>query len=170
MRSSSSKASAMKRGAVAFVIAGAAAFAAQAADIYVWTDENGKTHLADSVPAQYRKAAVRIDSSQFELTAEQQREAAAARAALEKKADAVAAPASSSPPAVNPGAVSPSRAAAPIGPPSAGRCEALQREYRDSLECFAPFVNANGSLKPGAFASCKSVVNPTLQCGSPKAY
>jgi hypothetical protein len=114
----------MKHGAVVLMIACAAAFPARAGDIYVWTDESGKTHLADSVPARYRKAAVRIDSSQFELTPEQQREAAAARAALEKKADAVA----------------------------------------------APFVNANGSLKPGAFAACKSVVNPTLQCGSPKAY
>jgi len=136
----------------------------------VWTDESGKTHLADSVPARYRKAAVRIDSSQFELTPEQQREAAAARAALEKKADAVAAPASTPAPPARPGAASPSRAAAPVGPPTAARCEALQREYRESLECFAPFVNANGSLKPGAFAACKSVVNPTLQCGSPKAY
>ena len=136
----------------------------------MWTDESGKTHLADSVPARYRKAAVRIDSSQFELTPEQQREAAAARAALEKKADAVAAPASTPAPPARPGAASPSRAAAPVGPPTAARCEALQREYRESLECFAPFVNANGSLKPGAFASCKSVVNPTLQCGSPKAY
>ena len=159
----------MKHGAVAFVIACAAALAAHAADIYVWTDENGKTHLADSVPAKYRKSAVRIDSSQFELTADQQREAAAARAALEKKADAVPAPAPSPSPPVRPGAAPTSRAPAPIGPPSAGECEALQREYRESLECFAPFVNANGSLKPGAFAACKSVVNPTLKCGSPKA-
>ena len=160
----------MKHGAVVLMIACAAAFAARAGDIYVWTDESGQTHLADSVPARYRKAAVRIDSSQFELTPEQQREAAAARAALEKKADAVAAPASTPAPPARPGAASPSRAAAPVGPPTAARCEALQREYRESLECFAPFVNANGSLKPGAFAACKSVVNPTLQCGSPKAY
>ena len=160
----------MKHGTAAFVIALAAAFAAHAADIYVWTDENGKTHLADSVPAKYRKAAVRIDSSQFELTPEQQREAAAARAALEKRADAVSAPAPGPAPTVRPGAAQTSRAPAPIGPPSAGECEALQREYRESLECFAPFINANGSLKPGAFAACKSVVNPTLKCGSPKAY
>jgi hypothetical protein len=160
----------MKRGAVTFVLACAAVCAARAADIYVWTDESGKTHLADSVPAKYRKSAVRIDSSQFELTPEQQREAAAARAALEKKADAVPAPAPGPAPTVRPGAAPTSRAPAPLGPPSAGECEALQREYRESLECFAPFVNANGSLKPGAFAACKSVVNPTLKCGSPKAY
>jgi hypothetical protein len=158
----------MKHGAVAFVIACAAAFAAHAADIYVWTDENGKTHLADSVPAKYRKSAVRIDSSQFELTPEQQRDAAAGRAALEKKADAVPAP--SPAPTARPGAAPVSRAPAPVGPPSAGECEALQREYRQSLECYAPFVNANGSLKPGASVACKPVVNPTQKCGSPKAY
>ncbi len=39
------------------MIACAGAFAARAGDIYVWTDESGKTHLADSMPAKYRKAA-----------------------------------------------------------------------------------------------------------------
>jgi hypothetical protein len=159
----------MKHGTAAFVIA-LAAFAAHAGDIYVWTDENGKTHLADSVPAKYRKSAVRIDSSQFELSPEQQREAAAARAALEKKADAVPAPAPSQAPTARPGAAPAARAPAPVGPPSTGQCEALQREYRESLDCFAPFVNANGSLKPGASVACKPVVNPTQKCGSPKAY
>ena len=160
----------MKHGAVFFLIALAVATAAHAADIYVWTDENGKTHLADSVPAKYRKSAVRIDSNQFELTPEQQREAAAARSALERKADAVSAPAPSPAPTARPGAAPVSRAPAPVGPPSAGECEALQREYRQSLECYAPFVNANGSLKPGASVACKPVVNPTQKCGSPKAY
>lgn len=42
----------MKHGAVVLMIACAAAFAARAGDIYVWTDESGKTHLADSVPAE----------------------------------------------------------------------------------------------------------------------
>ncbi len=155
------------------LVAAAAPFAARAADIYVWTDESGKTHLADSVPAKYQKSAVRIDSSQFELTPKQQRDAAAARLrAREEGGRRVgAAPASAARPA-------PPRTAGPLSAPPASEppavesseCEALQREYRESLECFAPFVNANGSLKPGAFAACKSVVNPTLKCGSPKSY
>lgn len=147
-------------------ITAAAAFAARAADIYVWTDESGKTHLSDSVPPKYRKSAVRIDSSQFELSPEQQRDAAAGRAALEKKASANTVPAPRSPART----AAPLRAPAASGSPSSNDCETLQREYRDSLECFAPYVNANGSLKPGAFAACRSVVNPTLKCGSPKAY
>ena len=157
----------MTRSALALVVAAAAAFAAHAADIYVWTDENGKTHLADSVPDRYRKSAVRIDSRQFEPTPEQQREAAAARAALAKKANAVSAPSPAR--TAPPGAAAP-RPPAAIGPPSASECDALQREYRESLECFAPYVNANGSLKPGAYQACRSIVNPTQKCGSAKSY
>jgi hypothetical protein len=157
--------------AFAFVVAAAAAFAAHGADIYVWTDESGKTHLADSVPPKYRKSALRIDSAQFELSPEQQREAAAARAALEKKASTAASAPPPSPAGTTPAATAgPLRAPAASAAPSPSECEALQREYRESLECFAPYVNANGSLKPGAFAACRSVVNPTLKCGSPKAY
>ncbi len=154
----------MRTRVAAFVIAGAWASAALGADIYRWTDENGKVHLADIVPQRYKASAQRIDSRQFELTPAQQREAEA-RMARERQA-LTARPVPASPPAANglaPAPPSPASAAAPD-------CEALQREYRESLECFAPFVNANGSLKPEAFTTCKSVVNPTLTCGSPKAY
>jgi len=48
-------------------------------------------------------------------------------------------------------------------------CETLHRQYRESLECFAPFVNANGTLKPNAFAACKSMVDPSPRCGPAKA-
>jgi len=154
--------------AAAFLVVGAAlSLAAQAGDIYFWTDESGRTHLSDSVPAPYRKSALRIDSSRFELTPEQQRDAAATRAALANKASA---------PVPQPAPVAAPRSAGRAGPAPAARpgepadCDALQREYIESLECFAPFVNANGSVKPEGFATCKSVVNPTLKCGSPKAY
>ena len=148
----------------AFVIAGAWASMAFGADIYRWTDENGKVHLADTVPQRYKASAQRIDSRQFELTPAQQREAEA-RLARERQALA-ARPVPASPPA--PTALAPP--VLPAASATAPDCETLQREYRESLECFAPFVNANGSLKPEAFTTCKSVVNPTLACGSPKAY
>jgi hypothetical protein len=153
----------------------AASTAACAADIYFWTDENGRTHLGDSVPARHRKSALRIDSTQFELSPEQQREAAARRAALEKKAREAGTPATAASAAVGPPAgAAPLSAVSPRpGPTLAGEksdCDALHREYLESLECFAPYMNANGTVKPGAFTACKSVVNPTLKCGSPKAY
>ena len=160
----------MKLITAACVIGIVLAFAAHGADIYHWTDENGRVHISDTVPARYKATATRIDSRQFELSPEQQREAQA-RAALDKQRAAAApqqraseaqAGASAAPPAL---AIAP-----PAATPSNTDCEALQREYRESLECFAPFVNANGTLKPNAFSVCKSVVNPTLKCGSPKAY
>jgi hypothetical protein len=157
----------MKPGSVILIAGAALSFAAQAADIYFWTDESGRTHLSDSVPAAYRKSALRIDSSRFDLTPEQQRDAAAARASLANKASA---------PVPQPAPVAAPRSAGRAGPPPATRpgapadCDALQREYIESLECFAPFVNANGSVKPEGFATCKSVVNPTQKCGSAKAY
>jgi hypothetical protein len=154
----------MKPIVAAFVVGITLAFAALGADIYVWTDENGKTHLADSVPPRYKASAQRIDSRQFELSPEQRREADA-RLELARKALAA-----SSPPA--PPAPATARPAPPAAAASTASndCEALQREYIQSLECFAPFVNAKGTLKPEAFMSCKSVVNPTQKCGSPKAY
>jgi len=155
------------KAAAAIMIAGAAlSFAAHGGDIYFWTDESGRTHLSDSVPAPYRKSALRIDSSRFELTPEQQRDAVATRAALANKASAPV----PQPPAAVPrsaGRAGPAPAARPGAPAD---CDALQREYIESLECFAPFVNANGSVKPEGFATCKSVVNPTSKCGSAKAY
>jgi len=160
----------MKPRSLILIVGAALSVAAQAADIYFWTDESGRTHLSDSVPAPYRKSALRIDSSRFELTPEQQRDAAASRAALASKASAPV------PQPARPATVGAPSAAARAGPPAAARpgapadCDALQREYIESLECFAPFVNANGSVKPEGFATCKSVVNPTLKCGSPKAY
>jgi hypothetical protein len=65
----------MKPIVATLVVGTALAFSAFGADIYVWTDENGKTHLADSVPPKYKASAQRIDSRQFELTPEQRREA-----------------------------------------------------------------------------------------------
>ena len=150
---------------------------AQAGEIFLWTDESGRTHLSDSVPARFRKSALRIDSRQFELSPEQQREAAESRAALDRQASAAAAAASRAMAAASVAAAA-RRTPTPAGANAAGSaaeggnadCAKLQREYQESLECFAPFMNANGSLKPGAFAACRSVVNPTLKCGSPKAY
>jgi hypothetical protein len=154
----------MKPIAAALIIGAAWAVTALGADIYRWTDEDGKIHLADTVPQRYKASAQRIDSRQFELTPQQQREAEA-RLARDRRTLAASPVPASQPAAI---AVAP---APPPGASSAARdCESLQREYRESLECFAPFVNANGSLKPEAFTTCKSVVNPTLACGSPKAY
>ena len=146
-------------------VGAALSFAAHAADIYRWVDENGRTHLADVVPDKYKATAVRVDSAQFEITPEQRREAQA-RVDREKATLAEQARAS-----VPQGGTAPAGIgnASPASAPGSD-CEALQRRYRESQECFAPFHNANGSLKVEANKVCKAVENPTVKCGSPKAY
>ena len=155
----------MKRVVLAGVAGGLLAFAAQAADIYRWTDESGKVHLSDSVPEKYRAKATRIDSRQFELSPEQRRDAEARLARAKKELAASAPPATA-----ETGAAPPLRPSPPASAPARTDCDTLQREYLDSLECFAPFVNANGTIKPNAFAVCKVVVDPSPKCGPLKAY
>lgn len=50
---------------------------ANATDIYRWVDDQGRIHIADSIPEHYRSNATRIDSKQFELS-ESERSAALA--------------------------------------------------------------------------------------------
>jgi hypothetical protein len=163
----------MKRIATTFIVAGSLAFAAHAADIYRWTDESGKTHLSDTVPDKYKANALRIDPKIFEPTPEQRSEAqalAARQKDLAAAADASAAGRLATE-AAQGGPAPTLSGPAPASSPSAADCENLQREYRESQECFAPFINDNGTLKPGAFRTCRRpVVDPTLKCGSPKAY
>jgi hypothetical protein len=40
-------------------------------------------------------------------------------------------------------------------------CDAKWERYFKSQECFAPYRNANGSLKPGAYENCTEVKKPT---------
>jgi hypothetical protein len=50
--------------------------------------------------------------------------------------------------------------------PGAADCAARWAAYQRSQACYAPFLNANGSLKPGAQQACgKPVLDPSPQCG-----
>lgn len=153
----------LKRGCVLTLCGVAISFAAQATDIYRWVDESGRTQYSDTVPDKYRAGAVTIDSKQFELSPEQLRDARAriARAQAEQ-AQASAATARGALPTRPPIGLQPSTS----GPD----CDLLFQRYRESQECFAPFHNANGSLRVEAFRTCQPVDNPTSKCGSPKAY
>jgi hypothetical protein len=147
--------------------------AAQAADIYRWVDEAGRTQISDQVPEKYRARAKRLgDSRQYELTPEQLEEAQArgarakqqaaeeAAAKADAQASEAAAPASDS---TRPAAAD--RKAAPVG---ASDCQAMRAAYDASRECYSRFLNANGSLKPGAYESCgPGVGEPSQKCGIP---
>lgn len=55
--------------------------------------------------------------------------------------------------------------------PSGTDCASLRRRFQESADCFAPFVNANGSVKPEAFQTCgPAVPAPALECSSTPAY
>jgi Domain of unknown function (DUF4124) len=160
----------MKLIAATFVMGTVLAFAAHGAEIYRWTDESGKTHISDTVPAKYKDTASRIDSKAFELSPEQRGDAEARAAAQKALATAQMppSPTNSAAPLPAPASLSPSPPAS--GPASAkNSCEAQWRVFRESLDCFAPFMDVNGSLRPGAFDVCRrSVVQPA--CDAPPEY
>ncbi|HWI11026.1 MAG TPA: DUF4124 domain-containing protein [Burkholderiaceae bacterium] len=135
---------------------------AQAADIYQWVDESGRTHLSDAVPEKYKHSAKRVDSRLFEVSPQQRAEAEARAAREREQAMKGAADA----PVGARGVAAPASAATPASAPSkASDCATLRRQYAQSQECFAPFMNTNGSIKPGAFEKCTQLPDPSPKCG-----
>lgn len=156
----------------AAAIAGAALLActgAQAAAIYRWVDEHGRTHVSDVVPEQYRATATRIDSGQYEVSPERRKEAEQ-RAARDKAQAAEAAArragagASASAPAGKASAPAPARRPAQ-GVSDATDCGTWRRLYRESEDCFAPYRTTRGGIKPEAFEKCNPIPSPELKCG-----
>ena len=46
-------------------------------------------------------------------------------------------------------------------------CATLRKRYRESASCYAPFLNANGTRKPGAYEACgEPVPFPARECSS----
>ncbi len=46
-------------------------------------------------------------------------------------------------------------------------CATLRKRYRDSANCYAPFLNVNGTRKPGAYEACGEPVRyPARECSS----
>lgn len=146
----------------------AIAFSVQAAEIYKWTDEDGRTHFADSVPDRYKSAATRVDPGSSEVP-DTQRKEAEARAAKEKsamnrareKSGNSGLPAGTKP-ATGGSATADARRAAD--------CEILFRRYRESQECFAPYRLANGALRVEAYQRCTEVPDPSRRCGPTPNY
>lgn len=150
------------------------ASAVHADEIYRWVDEKGRTQFSDQVPERYRNSATRVDTNPSELT-DAQRKEAAVRAAREKAMVERA----------NEERVMPPQAPAAVmgaGDSLTQRqldCERMQREYRESQECFAPFIIRGRDGKPRrrgaavreeAFLYCKPVPDPSQQCGAPPQY
>jgi Domain of unknown function (DUF4124) len=139
----------------------------QAADIYRWVDEQGRTHLSDVVPERYRDSATRTDARRYELTPEQQHEAND-RSTQERLRDAAVNPAASTSPAAPTATME-----APVPPvkrpaervTAATSCANWWRLYRESEECFGPFRSVGGGVKPEAFDHCNEIPSPETRCG-----
>jgi hypothetical protein len=139
-----------------------------AADIYEWIDDQGGMHVSDIVPDKYKSRARKIDTRGSEVSP-QQRSEAEARAANDKatmekaqaEADAAAARLRRDPVQRGP-------AAAPVAPPKpADDCQTLQRQFKESQDCFASFRRPDGTLKPEAFQKCTDLADPSSRCGLP---
>jgi hypothetical protein len=168
-------AQAMDRLFVALALGALALPPLYAADIYRWVDDTGRVHLSDRVPEPFRNSAIRIDSRQFELTP-QQRSDAAVRAAQDRARAAESADRDAKTKDVQAAESAPAapgvQARTPAAPTDAASvCASLRRRFDQSADCFAPFVNANGSIKPEAFQICgPAVPAPVLECSSTPAY
>lgn len=133
------------------------------ADIYRWVDEKGRVHFSDTAPKHSSKPVTQIDSRQFELSPEQRRDAEARTAEAKKRAaEARAAekeeekPAETKITAIQ--AIKKRTASKPT-------CETLLQRFQQSSECYAPFFNVNGSIKPEAFETCgPGVPYPAQEC------
>lgn len=162
----------MKRGLTGLallMICAVFSLTAGAADIYQWVDENGQTHIADTVPARYKNSAKKIDTSASKVSREQ-RAAALQRAEEARRAAARAllpgvAPAPASPtPATPEGYSLEPDANAKRSDPDDADCARLRREYAESQACFVQFATQNG-IKGEAYEHCQSVPDPTPRCG-----
>ena len=141
--------------AACFVMIGLAPFAAEGAELFKWVDEKGRTHYGESIPDQYKKKATKIERTISDPTDAQRRDAVERSA--KEKLRATEAP-----------------GAAPDTPPSnttpqptvsntnvrGDSCEEQKQRYLESDLCFAPFRNANGTIKAEAFRHCVEVKEP----------
>ena len=134
---------------------------AGAADIYRWVDENGKVHMSDVVPEKYRKSAKRMDTGSSEVSPEN-RAAAEARAAADRERAKASAAAAKRQAILHPEPI-----AAPKRP-AEDECDKAHRLYKQSVDCFAPFMTTRGTVREEAFNFCTSLPDPSPRCGPPQ--
>ena len=127
---------------------------AQGADVFRWVDENGKVHYGDAIPEKYKQQAKKVDGAGGVTGAQRQeaesrpaRERARAESLQKARESKTDAPQLAAPPATG-------------DPKPVDQCEEQMRKYLESQDCFAPYVNATGGIKPEAFQRCTEVKQP----------
>jgi Domain of unknown function (DUF4124) len=136
--------------------------AAHATDIYRWVDEQGHTQISDVVPDKYKGKASKLDLPPYEVS-DADRADAEARAKQLKARAAEGQPS----PVTAPQRSRPTRRTQRAVTVDKSDCASWRQLYAQSQECFAPFQNTNGSLKPGAFQKCTQIPDPVTTCGLP---
>lgn len=150
---------------------------AGAIEIYRWEDEKGQVHVSDVVPKKYRNSATRIE---VRTPSAEPAESAKPKAAEVKSAAPAKPEATPAVPAQPNAKETAAKDAAPkdatpkdATPKDAAEastdCETLLRQYRESLECFAPYRTATGGIKAEAFEKCKELPDPSDRCPQQKA-
>ncbi len=144
------------------------ALSAQAAVIYRWVDDSGRTHVSDVVPEKYKKSAIRIDSSESAVSPERKRQAEEAAARTKAMADEAArrrqgAPASAPADAAASAPTTTKRPAQSVT--DSTDCDTWRRLYRESEDCFGPYRTTSGGIKAEAFDKCNPIPSPEPKCG-----
>ena len=146
--------------------------ATQAGVLYTWEDERGQVQISDVVPAKYKATARRIDTRQFELSAEQVQAAQAQASALKARASTTAHDDQRpSPRSTHSSASAATAAARPSQSINFNDCTAWRRAFLASRDCFAGFQRGPGygALRPGAYEACgPEIPNPEPKCGPEK--
>jgi Domain of unknown function (DUF4124) len=143
---------------ITFLLLSSLSLAAQAADLYKWTDEKGQVHYGDA-PAGQEKKVEKIQPLGVDLTDEQRQDAAARRTRETSAADSAR--------QARENEARPVRARRSLTG-QAGKaaqdssCEAQKQRYRASQSCFAPYVTVDGAVKAEAYKHCTQIAEP--QC------
>ena len=140
----------------------------QAADIYEWIDDQGGMHVSDTVPDKYKSRARKIDSRSSEVSPQQRSEAEAQAAKDKELVEKAQAEADAARTRMRRD-TGPRDQAAASGAASkpADDCPTLQRRYKESQDCFAPYRRDDGTVKPEAFQKCTDLPDPSPKCGIP---
>jgi hypothetical protein len=136
------------------------------AEIYRWTDDQGRTHYSEVVPEKYRKTAKPVSPPAPAPTPDQMREAQERSAREKARAAAIESSERKPQPGLPPAATaSGSLKKRPEQVPDERTdCETWARLYKESIDCFGPFRTARGATREEAFNYCTPVDEPPTRC------
>ena len=143
----------MRKEIVLLVILSVASTVVKASPTYFWTDDRGQAHISDTVPAKYRSAAKIIEIVPPKPLSGR----SSTPPTAPTQPDTTNSTQSQQPPSESPSKPSRPDVGRPQKPET--RNERAWREYRESIDCFAPYVTVFG-IKAEAFEKCTVLLEP----------